>query len=85
MGVELPREATQQEPVELWAEHEEAVRVFAAMLTQWRVGFGGPIGLDYNVLPVVERRLSMRPCPHRFRDLQVLEAEALRWFAQKGA
>jgi hypothetical protein len=81
--VALPGDALQPEPVELWPEHEEALRVFAAMLTQWRMGYNGPVGLDYAVLPIVERRLGLRPCKQRFADLQVLEAEALRWFAQK--
>ena len=29
------------------------MQVFQAMGTQWRMGFNGPVGLDYNVLPLL--------------------------------
>ena len=36
--------------VDVWVQHEQAVDLFIHMGTQWRVGFGGAIGLDYGVL-----------------------------------
>ncbi|WP_434642629.1 DUF1799 domain-containing protein [Achromobacter piechaudii] len=33
--------------VELWPEHADAFSVFIRNCTQWRMGNGGPIGLDY--------------------------------------
>lgn len=73
------------EAVELWAEHLPALRIFQALRTQWVVGMNGPVGLNYAVLPVVERRLRIRSRQAReaFAHLQVLEATALQWFASK--
>lgn len=36
--------------VVVWAESWEAVQIFSRISTQWRVGPGGPIGLDYTVI-----------------------------------
>lgn len=36
--------------VELWLDHVPAFTLFTRNYTQWRVGAGGPIGLDYGVL-----------------------------------
>lgn len=36
--------------VELWPENWPAIQLFTRLSTQWRVGPGGPIGLDYGVL-----------------------------------
>lgn len=82
--VELPPEP---ELPELWAEHVEAVRLFEAMLTQWRPGAAGAVGMDYAVLPVVERRLRITPRRARaaFAALQVMEAEALVWMREQRA
>lgn len=52
MPVELVEEAEgfQQSGEEVYAENMPIVRVFLDIFTQWRVGPGGLIGLDYNVL-----------------------------------
>lgn len=66
--------------VAVWPEHEKAVSVFAALLTQWRVGpGGGVIGLDYAAIPPV---LSMMAVPRRvwpdvFEMVRVMEGEAV--------
>lgn len=36
--------------VDLWPECELPIAIFSRVSTQWRVGAGGPIGLDYNVV-----------------------------------
>lgn len=36
--------------VDLWPECALPIEVFSRVSTQWRVGAGGPIGLDYNVV-----------------------------------
>ena len=36
--------------VTLWPECELPISIFSRVSTQWRVGAGGPIGLDYNVV-----------------------------------
>ncbi|UOP05871.1 DUF1799 domain-containing protein [Alysiella crassa] len=35
---------------EVWAHHWQAVELFQQMSSQWRMGFGGAVGLDYAVL-----------------------------------
>lgn len=72
-------------PVDVWPENEPVVRLFAAMLTQWRSGPAGPVGLDYNVLGCVARCIGMRrqDLPEHFASLQIMEAEALSVFAAR--
>lgn len=50
------------------------------MQTQWRVGFSGPIGLDYGVLPQVFRMVGIPRADWSdvFECLQSMEAEAMR-------
>lgn len=36
--------------VELWPENWPPIQLFTRISTQWRVGMGGPTGLDYNVV-----------------------------------
>lgn len=77
--------APEPDVCEVWAEHWPALRIFGAMRTQWLEGFSGPTGLNYAVLPLVERRLGISPRKARraFDFLQVMEAEALRWFMEQ--
>ncbi|GGE68347.1 hypothetical protein GGR41_000569 [Paenalcaligenes hominis] len=56
------------------------MQVFQAMGTQWRMGFNGPVGLDYNVLPMMIKQLGV-PKKERKRvlgDVMVMERAALR-------
>jgi hypothetical protein len=55
------------------------------MATQWRVGAGGAIGLDYGAIPGVCRRIgvSRRAERRAFWALQVMEAAALDWLAEQ--
>jgi len=71
--------------VEIWNEHWPAVRLFGAMLTQWRHSPAARSGLDYGVLPVVERRLGLsgRRARVAFEHLRVMEAEALLFFSEQ--
>lgn len=69
----------EKKTVEIWPDNVLPLRVFQAMGTQWRVGFNGPIGLDYNVLPGVIERIGV-PEKERnqvFDDVQVMERAAL--------
>lgn len=65
--------------VPVWPENRQAVIVFVAMRTQWRVGPAGATGLDYSVLPEVWRRTKTAPADRNdvFASLQVLEGAAL--------
>lgn len=68
-----------QPVAELWLEHVPAFNLFRRNHTQWRVGAGGPIGLDYGTLyhdmdrqeiPMAEQREIMDV-------LRIIEREAL--------
>lgn len=67
------------ECIELWPETEKSVSLFSSVSTQWRMGFSGPIGLDYNVvLNLMDRmKLSQRDFDDQFYDLRIAESEAL--------
>ncbi|MFC3331722.1 DUF1799 domain-containing protein [Paenalcaligenes hominis] len=70
----------EQEVVEIWPENLLPMQVFQAMGTQWRMGFNGPVGLDYNVLPMMIKQLGV-PKKERKRvlgDVMVMERAALR-------
>jgi hypothetical protein len=79
-------DATAEDETELWPEHQDAMHLFAALLTQWRVGgLGTPTGLDYAVLPATMRLLGIAREAQRqaFADLCAMEDEALAWFAER--
>lgn len=72
--------AGDEEPgIEVWPDNWLAVLVFAACGTQWRVGPGGPVGLDYSAIPVVMRLHAVPRADWRdtFDSLRVMEREAL--------
>jgi hypothetical protein len=78
MGLTLDDYA-EENLVEVWPDNVQAINAFVAMATQWRVGPGGPIGLDYSALPHV-LRLTKTPradWPDIFDSLRVLEDAAL--------
>ena len=64
--------------VEVWPENWPILRLFDAMRTQWRVGFGGAYGLDYNALPVVMDLQNVTDREWAFEGLRVMEYEALK-------
>lgn len=59
-----------EEAVEVWPENWPAYALFAFMRTQWRVGFSGATGLDYNVLHRKMERMDLAP-----RDFDDLEGD----------
>ncbi|MBD1554713.1 DUF1799 domain-containing protein [Pseudomonas sp. C2L11] len=70
---------------EVWPDAWPAFCAFEAMSTQWRVGMGGAVGLDYNALPVVLELAGIRKRDRSavFDDLRVMEAEALAVMAEQ--
>lgn len=64
---------------EIWPENLRTFEVFEAMCRQWRMGPGGPTGLDYNVLPMIWRLYRVKPKDQRalFDDVRVMESAAL--------
>jgi len=65
--------------LEIWHENHQAIQLFISLSTQWRVGAGGPTGLDYNVLFTRMERLGLTPERYEqlFDDVRVIESEAL--------
>lgn len=66
---------------ELWASNEPAMNFYYNfMRTQWRHGFNGPTGLDYNVLlhELDRRALDKDEYDDLFAAVRVIEQEALR-------
>lgn len=51
--------------------------LFQALSTQWREGFNGPTGIDYNVLPFMFDLYRIEDKEAAFYDLRILEAETL--------
>ncbi|MDV7209902.1 DUF1799 domain-containing protein [Azotobacter beijerinckii] len=68
-----------EDAFEVWPCCWDAVRLFEAMSTQWRVGMGGAVGLDYGVVRDVARLIGIKTkaLPDTFADLRAMEAEAL--------
>lgn len=64
---------------EVWPDNEAALDVFVQMGTQWRVGVGGPVGLDYAALRFVMRMQRVPPSeqPELFEAIRVMEHAAL--------
>lgn len=66
--------------MEIWPENLLPMQVFQAMGTQWRMGFNGLVGLDYNVLPMMIKQLGVPKKERKrvFSDVMVMERAALR-------
>ncbi|MDH2052850.1 DUF1799 domain-containing protein [Achromobacter marplatensis] len=66
-------------PVEIWPDHAGALSLFIRNYTQWRVGSGGPVGLDYAVLyqDMRLRRVRRRDQVETMDLLRVIERAAL--------
>lgn len=64
----------------VWPQHEQAVVAFASLLTQWRVGPKGVIGLDYAAIPVVLDLHGVNKKKRRelFDQIRVMESEAIK-------
>lgn len=85
LGISADQLQQQPTTVELWPEHLAPFELFCAMLTQWRMGMAGPVGLDYAVLPWVadQLRFSARKLREAFRGLQAMERVALAIMAER--
>jgi hypothetical protein len=78
----LPEDLTEeckQEDEGVYPDNWQSVNLFLDMMTQWRVGMGGVIGLDYNALPVIwnARRIKTAERGDLLDDLKMMERAAL--------
>lgn len=73
------------EAFEIWPENEKSIALFSSLSTQWRMGFSGPTGLDYNVLYSRMDRLNLDDAAHErlFQDIRLIESEALQLLNQR--
>lgn len=67
------------ESFEIWPENDESISLFSSVSTQWRMGAGGPTGLDYVALFARMDRMKLDDKTHErlFQDIRVIESEAL--------
>ncbi|KXK67903.1 hypothetical protein BC89_28595 [Pseudomonas monteilii] len=72
------------EDVEVWPDAWSAFCLFEALNTQWRLGPGGPSGLDYTAIPGTAKMIGLKRCElsEAFNDLRVMENEALAVMAE---
>ena len=72
------------EAVEVWPDAWPAFCLFEALGTQWRLGPGGPSGLDYAAIPGTANMIGLksRELSETFDDVRVMENEALTVMAE---
>lgn len=75
----LTPEDVAPEPIEIWPENWRAYELMCFLGTQWRVGMGGPTGLDYGVMYRKMDRMQLTPDEYDQLewDMQVMENAAL--------
>ena len=68
----------------MWPDNHAAFILFNNLSTQWRIGMGGPTGLDYAaVYPLLDRTAkSESEWQDLFEDLQVMEGAALKQMSE---
>jgi hypothetical protein len=81
------REDYADEAYEVFPENWTAVMTFSDLMTQWRIGFAGPTGLDYNVLPIVCRARSIprSKWSELLSSIQIMEDESMRVFKHRSS
>ena len=62
---------------------QDAQRLFLSVRSQWRVGFGGPTGLDYGGVAAAAKALEIPWEADVLSRLQVLENEQLAIWAEE--
>lgn len=61
----------------MWRTNRTALYLWGQIGTQWRVGFGGPTGLDWTAVLHIARLLHIEMTPHLWHKLHALERDAL--------
>lgn len=66
--------------VHVWPEHWQALGLFDALSTQWRIGYSGATGLDYGAICAVFDLVGVPDTDRaeRFEELRIMEGEALK-------
>ncbi len=71
----------------MWPDNHAAFILFNNLSTQWRIGMGGPTGLDYAaVYPLLDRAAKdPQEWDELFSDIQVMEGAALKQIGENRA
>lgn len=73
LGVILPEAETRPQVFKVWPENWTAVCMFLKLMTQWRMGPRGPIGLDYTAARWLFNLYRIRNPLELLNDLQLME------------
>jgi len=79
-------EEAKEEDLDIYPDNVQAVHVYVEMLTQWRVGPSGSIGLDYRALetiPAVRRIKDEDEYEDLFSSLQTMERATLKHYREQ--
>lgn len=68
-------------PPRLWAENEEALRLWGEIQTQWRATGFGVVGMDWPAAFAVARVLHVPVTERLFKKLRALERAELERLA----
>ena len=71
--------------LEIEPDNWETVMLFLRVQTQWRHGFNGPTGLDYQGVEAAMRMARVARTVELFEGLQVMEFAALKAFQERAA
>ena len=82
MGIELPDEKRDND-YEVLLDAWPAVSMFLRVQTQWRVGMGGVIGLDYGAVRWLFELEQVSEPAELLDDLQVIEAKVVEILSQR--
>jgi hypothetical protein len=79
-GLAVPEVEAKTETFGILAENCEALVWFMKLLTQWRVGMNGPIGLDYGVFIqcAKDEGVKRKDRVWILEDLRLMESEFLQ-------
>lgn len=74
----LREDVTDDSDFEVWPENWLPFQVFSQVSTQWRVGYGGPTGLDYSQVKWVMELMRVKKPLEILHAIRTLESSALK-------
>ena len=69
--------------VEIWEENWVPFLIFKDLVRQWRIGMGGPTGLDYNTLYSTMTLMNVIKPLDMLDDIRLMESAALTEILRK--